>query len=489
MRHRRLGVPIALIGLLLGLSLVAGVTRPDEARALESDEQQLLDLINAYRAENGLGALSPSPTLQTAAERHSEDMSTYGFFSHTTQASSYYPVGSGHAARVQAEGYPADAYTAENLAVDYATPEEVLVAWQSSPGHNAALLDGTYTAAGIGHVGPYWTLDMGSAGGAESPVPNDAAAAVTEQYEEPEQPATEEEPREPAGTEGQYEEQYAGQARYDAEDSGETPEEAASLEEAPASEEPSAVGDRYETREVTEADVDEAAGATPPEETPSEEAVERYVAEALAAEDQYDPSEVSGAESSDEDPGTIPTIGVGAPQPTVPQAEMVSEPAVGDETRAAEPVVEAAPVAPAEAEPPAGTEDRPPAEAPEPAESQEPLEEVREPEVQTATAAGEMPAEDAEPQEVRAPEERTAQEAVEVAAPEAAKDEASSPGERRANVSVFGITRLPDTGGQAEGAVVAPGGRGVEPAFVVLGALLMVVGVGLTVLGRLVGGR
>lgn len=302
MRHRRPGVPIA-VGLALGLLLVFGLVRSEPAVALESDEQRLLGLINTYRAENGLGALSPSPTLQTAAERHSEDMSTYGFFSHTTQASSYYAPGSGHADRVQAEGYPSDAYTAENLAVDYATPEEVFVAWQNSPGHNSALLDGSYSAAGIGHVGAYWTLNLGSVSGAgEAP---ETPSAVEEQYDE-EPVAQEAQDEEPDTTDEQYEDRYAAQAQYDAQEGGETgPEETSGETTAGAS----PAGAQYDERAATEEQADAAVPAAPAEdeaEAPSEEAIRRYVAEALAAEEQYDPQGASVPEDGTDSAGLAP---------------------------------------------------------------------------------------------------------------------------------------------------------------------------------------
>jgi len=319
MRHRRLGVPIA-VGLALGLLLVFGLARSEQAVALESDEGRLLDLINAYRAENGLGALSPSPTLQTAAERHSEDMSTYGFFSHTTQASSYYAVGSGHADRVQAEGYPSDSYTAENLAVDYATPEEVLVAWQNSPGHNSALLDGSYSAAGIGHVGAYWTLNLGSISGATQETEPETPPADEEQYEEPEaQEEQYEEPEaqeaEPGAADDQYEDQYDVQDQYDEEAAGEesgseeTTEET-SDEEGTTRGAPAATQYEEGVAEEETAEAEEPAATTEDEtEAPSDEDIERYVAEMLAAEEQYDAQDASG--SSDEAGEEAPT-----PKPT-----------------------------------------------------------------------------------------------------------------------------------------------------------------------------
>jgi uncharacterized protein YkwD len=159
--HRR--IVFGALLLILGLFLVLGPVLLQNAHALdEAEEQRLLELINEYRQANGLGPLAPSDTLSTAATRHSEDMTTHGFFSHITEASSYYPVGSDYVGRVVQEGYPANAYIAENIAWNQVTAEQVFEFWRNSPTHNANMLNGTYTAVGIGHVAPYWTADFGS---------------------------------------------------------------------------------------------------------------------------------------------------------------------------------------------------------------------------------------------------------------------------------------------------------------------------------------
>ena len=157
--HRR-GVFAAVLP-ILGLLLVLGPVLLEDARALpEPEEQRFLELVNEYRQSNGIDPLVSSETLSTPAAHHSEDMATYGFFSHETEESSYYPEGSGSADRMVWEGYPEYGYFAENIAWGQATAEEVFEAWRSSPGHDANMLNGNYTTIGIGHVAPYWTTDF-----------------------------------------------------------------------------------------------------------------------------------------------------------------------------------------------------------------------------------------------------------------------------------------------------------------------------------------
>lgn len=149
----------------LSLFFVLGPVGVAEAQSYEPEELEFLELINDYRQQNGLEPLQLSAPLSVASERHSEDMGTYGFFSHTTQGSSYYPIGSEHPDRIAQEGYDYDTYTAENLAYGQATAAEVFEAWRVSPDHNVNML-GDYSVIGIGlawvNGTPYWTTDFGA---------------------------------------------------------------------------------------------------------------------------------------------------------------------------------------------------------------------------------------------------------------------------------------------------------------------------------------
>jgi uncharacterized protein YkwD len=154
---------IALLLTVWGFALAT--SGEASAQSYDAEEARFLELINAYRQENGLEPLLLSAPLSVAAERHSEDMGTYGFFSHTSVQSSYYPAGSGHVERIVQEGYDYNTYTSENVAWGQATAEEVFEAWRVSPGHNTNML-GAYKVIGIGLVTtngtPYWTTDFGA---------------------------------------------------------------------------------------------------------------------------------------------------------------------------------------------------------------------------------------------------------------------------------------------------------------------------------------
>ncbi len=103
---------------------------------------QLLDLINAYRSERGLGALEPEARLRAAAEAHGRDMATRGYFGHDS------PDGETLKQRLERVGY-AFRFAGENLAGGQETPAEVLEDWQESPGHDEILLSPLARDAGL----------------------------------------------------------------------------------------------------------------------------------------------------------------------------------------------------------------------------------------------------------------------------------------------------------------------------------------------------
>jgi uncharacterized protein YkwD len=148
--------------------LIAAGEKGASATSYDAEELEFLQLINDYRASNGLGKLLLSDTLSVSSERHSEDMSRYRFFAHNTAASSYYPVGSTPRDRMRAEDYGYRTFWGENIAVGYDSAEAAFRAWRNSPSHNAAMLDRNYRVIGIARVPPagpmhrwYWTTDFG----------------------------------------------------------------------------------------------------------------------------------------------------------------------------------------------------------------------------------------------------------------------------------------------------------------------------------------
>ena len=169
LRNRCLLILAVLAVLFAGLVSNQGRALASET-SYDSEELRFLEIINGYREENGLSPLILSDALAVASERHSEDMGKYGFFSHYTAKSSYFPAGVSPLERMADSGYDyPNSARSENIAVGYETAEESFEAWRESPGHNAAMLGGEMRVIGIARIqapgseyGWYWTTGFGS---------------------------------------------------------------------------------------------------------------------------------------------------------------------------------------------------------------------------------------------------------------------------------------------------------------------------------------
>jgi uncharacterized protein YkwD len=133
-----------------------------DAACLNPQEAAFLADINAYRKDNGLKPLVATKSLNTASYKHSLDMGVNKNFAHTT------PGGTTFVQRMAAEGYTYSTIKGENIAAGYSTADAVFTAWKASAGHNANMLNASYTAIGIGFAvvqgSPYvtyWTTDFG----------------------------------------------------------------------------------------------------------------------------------------------------------------------------------------------------------------------------------------------------------------------------------------------------------------------------------------
>ena len=130
-------------------TLVTSMSPAEEALALE-----VLDLLNAERADRELAPLALHGDASEVAYQHSLDMDVRDFFSHTN------PDGQSPGDRIAAAGI-ANWGWGENIAYGYWSPTSVMVAWMNSDGHRANILDDRWTHVGIGvhdaPGGPWWT--------------------------------------------------------------------------------------------------------------------------------------------------------------------------------------------------------------------------------------------------------------------------------------------------------------------------------------------
>ena len=116
---------------------------------------EVVRLTNAERAKAGCPALRVDPKLTVAAQGHSVDMASRGYFSHTS------PEGETPWDRAEAAGYQNP--SAENIAMGYRTAADVVSGWMNSEGHRTNILNCSSRAVGIGldTRGYYWTQLFG----------------------------------------------------------------------------------------------------------------------------------------------------------------------------------------------------------------------------------------------------------------------------------------------------------------------------------------
>jgi uncharacterized protein YkwD len=131
--------------------------------SLDTEESAFVVLINDYRLQSGLTELQLSPLLVAASKWMSTDMANNNYFSHTDS------LGRDPFTRMAFFGYDVSGYSGENIAAGYASASDTFTQWQSSPAHNANMLDPNYFSLGVGRASNsnstydwYWTTDFGS---------------------------------------------------------------------------------------------------------------------------------------------------------------------------------------------------------------------------------------------------------------------------------------------------------------------------------------
>ena len=132
-----------------------------EVEAPETDSNsafasEVLSLVNAERAKNGLSALTLASDLSSVAQKHSEDMAKNNYFSHTSLS------GKSPFDRIKDAGISYRT-AAENIAAGQKTPSEVVKGWMNSEGHRKNILNASFTKMGLGYATSnsgyktYWT--------------------------------------------------------------------------------------------------------------------------------------------------------------------------------------------------------------------------------------------------------------------------------------------------------------------------------------------
>src|SRR6185436_18633449 len=117
-------------------------------------EEDMAEMISQYRREHGLSAVKTDPQLTEIAERQAKAMAAAGIMDHNVAGSFASRISGAHTGRA-----------AENIAAGSKTWAETFRAWQTSPGHNANLLQTQADSVGVAvarndqtrtrHTGPW----------------------------------------------------------------------------------------------------------------------------------------------------------------------------------------------------------------------------------------------------------------------------------------------------------------------------------------------
>lgn len=117
-------------------------SKPSPSTAANSSyAAQVVSLVNAERARQGLPALTISTTVQQAAQTRAGELQTS--FSHTR------PNGASCFTALTEAGV-SYARAGENIAYGQSTPKAVVQSWMNSSGHRANILSSSFTSIGVG---------------------------------------------------------------------------------------------------------------------------------------------------------------------------------------------------------------------------------------------------------------------------------------------------------------------------------------------------
>ena len=153
----------------MGLVVLPAAPPPPDPSAT-AFENEVLTLVNQHRAAGAtcggtayptVAALAMNANLRLAAQRHSQDMATNNYFSHTSLD------GRTYVDRIRAAGYTGS-FLGENIAAGYGSPASVVNGWMASTGHCQNIMNGGYRSIGVGYAfragsqfRSYWTQTFG----------------------------------------------------------------------------------------------------------------------------------------------------------------------------------------------------------------------------------------------------------------------------------------------------------------------------------------
>jgi hypothetical protein len=144
-------LPAALVFILF-ISFIPGYPqeRPPRVGPGDPEIREFIRLVNARRRSIGCPELKWDDRIAAVAQRHSRDMVSRNFYSHTN------PDGKDPFDRLEEADIDFSA-AAENIALGPKTGKEAYEIWQNSPSHRRNMLNCRYTRQGVGRARSRWT--------------------------------------------------------------------------------------------------------------------------------------------------------------------------------------------------------------------------------------------------------------------------------------------------------------------------------------------
>lgn len=133
-----------VIILSAGLFLIK-IKAPGILGTITFSPDQIIQLTNQKRQENGLSTVTYNPLLAKAAAAKAANMFSENYWSH------YAPSGKTPWTFITSAGYRY-VFAGENLARDFEDPNSVVTAWMNSPSHRSNILDKNFKEIGVAVV-------------------------------------------------------------------------------------------------------------------------------------------------------------------------------------------------------------------------------------------------------------------------------------------------------------------------------------------------
>lgn len=139
MKNRRQKIRIIYIATVI---LLVSLAFSNIVLASEINSDNVIQLVNQARDDQGIGILKENSTLDKIAQDKLNDMIANGYFAHTS------PKGISPWYWFQKEGYDYK-YAGENLAINFTKAEDQQKAWMESPTHRKNILNINYQEIGV----------------------------------------------------------------------------------------------------------------------------------------------------------------------------------------------------------------------------------------------------------------------------------------------------------------------------------------------------